>query len=106
MNASYKNNYKKLFRQTYLVFAGMLIAIPFIIDAVAGSRPHTAPFFNKILADTTPVTRKDSSILPLPAAVPAVADTNILSPDADTSGVTVDTLFVPKISKELCLAYR
>lgn len=100
MNASYKNNYKKLFRQTYLVFAGMLIAIPFIIDAVAGSRPHTAPFFNKILADTTPVTRKDSSILPLPAAVPAAADTNILSPDADTSGVTVDTLFVPKISKD------
>ena len=103
MNASYKNNYKKFFRQTYLVFAGMLIAIPFIIDAVAGSRPQVFSFFNKNLADTIqPVIRKDSSKVkrPVPVATPR-ADTNILSPDTDTSkGTTVDTLFVPKISKD------
>ncbi|NLR62108.1 LPS-assembly protein LptD, partial [Chitinophaga polysaccharea] len=55
------------------------------------------------MADTVqPVVRKDSSKVkrPVPVAAP-VADTNILSPDADTSkGTTVDTLFVPKISKD------
>ncbi|WP_145674970.1 putative LPS assembly protein LptD [Chitinophaga polysaccharea] len=55
------------------------------------------------MADTIqPVVRKDSSKVkrPVPVAVPG-ADTNILSPDADTSkGTTVDTLFVPKISKD------
>ncbi|WP_438940085.1 putative LPS assembly protein LptD, partial [Chitinophaga hostae] len=102
MNISYKNNYKKFFRHTYLVFAGMLIAIPFIIDAVAATRPHAVSFFNKSLADTTPVTRKDTGKTQRPAVTPAAAsDTNILSRDKDTSGAgTVDTLFVPKISKD------
>lgn len=109
MNASYKNNYKKLFRHTYLVLAGMFIAIPFIIDAVAGGKPHAPAFFNKNLADTTPVIRKDSTKAKLRASkdttkakLPAGAnDSTTLSPGADTSGErTVDTLFVPKISKD------
>lgn len=102
MNASYKNNYKKFFRHTYLVFAGMFIAIPFIIDAVAGSRPHATSFFNKSLADTVPVVRKDTGKIKRPAVKPAAAaDTNVLSKATDTSGpVTVDTLYVPKISKD------
>ncbi|RAK34797.1 UNVERIFIED_ORG: hypothetical protein DFS12_105124 [Chitinophaga ginsengisegetis] len=102
MNASYKNNYKKFFRHTYLVFAGMFIAIPFIIDAVAGERPQVVTFFNKSLADTTPLIRKDTGKIPKPAAVPPVtADSTQLTKGVDTSGeTTVDTLFVPKISKD------
>ncbi|SKD10232.1 hypothetical protein SAMN05660461_6136 [Chitinophaga ginsengisegetis] len=102
MNASYKNNYKKFFRHTYLVFAGMFIAIPFIIDAVACERPQVVTFFNKSLADTTPLIRKDTGKIPKPAAVPPVtADSTQLTKGVDTSGeTTVDTLFVPKISKD------
>ncbi|PSL48156.1 hypothetical protein CLV51_1021018 [Chitinophaga niastensis] len=102
MKSSYKNNYKKFFRQTYLVFAGMLIAIPFIIDAVAGTRPHTTVFFNKSLADTVPVVKKDTAKVKRPPVIPAtVADTNAVLRGTDTSGsVTVDTVFIPKVSKD------
>ncbi|MBO9728234.1 MAG: LPS-assembly protein LptD [Chitinophaga sp.] len=80
----------------------MFIAIPFIIDAVAGSRPHAISFFNKSLADTVPVVRKDTGKTKPSAVKPAAAaDTNVLSKATDTSGpVTVDTLYVPKISKD------
>ncbi|CAL1517378.1 putative LPS assembly protein LptD [Chitinophaga sp. MM2321] len=102
MNASYKNNYKNFFRQTYLVLAGVIIAVPLIIDAFAISRPHLSPIFNKTLADTIPVTRKDTGKITPPKAVPvSEADTNKLSPDTDTSTEgSVDTLFIPKISKD------
>ncbi|MBC9931861.1 putative LPS assembly protein LptD [Chitinophaga qingshengii] len=101
MSSSYKNNYKKFLRQTYLAFAGVVIAVPFIIDASGGARPHASPTFNKTLADTVPA-RKDT----VPPKVPKVtskpgADTNVVSKDQDTSKeVTVDTVFIPKVSKD------
>ena len=102
MNASYKNNYKKFFRHTYLVFAGMFIAIPFIIDAVAGGRPQVGTYFNKSLADTTAPTRKDTGKIPKPAAAPrdSADSTQFIKGVDTTGGTTVDTLFVPKISKD------
>lgn len=107
MNASYKNNYKKFFRQAYLVFAGMFFAFPFIIDAVAASRPQGNFLFNKNLADTTtPITRKDtsrpagkdSSLLKKRDSATLAGDSTSLVRNTDSSGV--DTLYIPKISKD------
>lgn len=101
MSSSYKNNYKKFLRQTYLAFAGIVIAVPFIIDASGVARPHASLTFNKTLADTVPA-RKDT-VKPKGLKVTAKpgADTNIVSKDQDTSKeVTVDTVFVPKVSKD------
>ncbi|MCW3464356.1 putative LPS assembly protein LptD [Chitinophaga nivalis] len=102
MSSSYKNNYKKFFRHTYLTFAGVVIAVPFIIDAFAGNTPHASLVFNKTLADTVPLVPKDSSKRIAPKGLPAKgADSTVLLPGADTAGlVKVDTLFVPKVSKD------
>nr|WP_295877407.1 putative LPS assembly protein LptD [uncultured Chitinophaga sp.] len=101
MSSSYKNNYKKFLRQTYLAFAGVVIAVPFIIDASGVGRPHASLTFNKTLADTVPA-RKDT-VKPKAPKVTAKpgADTNQVSKDQDTTGaVTVDTVFIPKVSKD------
>ncbi|NSL91142.1 LPS-assembly protein LptD [Chitinophaga sp. Mgbs1] len=102
MSSSYKNNYKKFLRQTYLVFAGVVIAVPFIIDASGGNRPHVSPIFNKILADTVPVVRKDSGRTRLSRDTTRPGkDSNQVFRDTDTSReVSVDTIFIPKISKD------
>ncbi|WP_143307386.1 putative LPS assembly protein LptD [Chitinophaga vietnamensis] len=109
MSSSYKNNYKKFLRQSYLAFAGVVIAVPFIIDATAGNRPHGLAGFNKNLADTVPVTRKQAPAKPPAAKTGKPADsatiskdTSIVSKDTDTTGKTVrlDTIYIPKVSKD------
>ncbi|MBV8252451.1 MAG: LPS-assembly protein LptD [Chitinophaga sp.] len=102
-------------RRTYLAIAGVTIAVPFIIDASAHIKPHAFFGFNKIFADTVP----PSSVSPKPirkgAAVPVGSkDTSIVPKHGDSSAiklpgdstlrdttiVTVDTMALPKASKD------
>ncbi|RAJ88226.1 hypothetical protein CLV59_101993 [Chitinophaga dinghuensis] len=114
MSSSYKNNYKKFLRRTYLAIAGVTIAVPFIIDATAGIKPHAFFGFNKILADTVspavgpksirkggagPVNSKDTVIVPKrgdSSAIKLPGDSTL----KDTTIVTVDSLHLPKASKD------
>ncbi|HVI49214.1 MAG TPA: putative LPS assembly protein LptD [Chitinophaga sp.] len=54
------------------------------------------------MADTAPAPRKDTGKpRTKPVPTPAATDTNVLSKGTDTTGeVTVDTIYVPKISKD------
>ncbi len=112
MSSSYKNNYKKFLRQTYLAFAGIVIAVPFIIDASAGNLPHGFFGFNKFFADTVAPAKKADTIKPV---VPSRPKDTLIAPKTgdsaalilpgdstlrDTTIVTVDSLSLPKASKD------
>ncbi|SFO55817.1 hypothetical protein SAMN05428949_5743 [Chitinophaga sp. YR627] len=105
MHLNYKNNYKKFLRQIYLTFAGILIVIPFIINAVATPAPNAGGRFNKSFTDT----------VPKPVTQPAVPDTNKLpkkaapviteEPKVNEEGFPeentgTDSLDLPKVSKD------
>lgn len=107
MHLNHKNNYKKFLRQIYLVFAGILIAIPFIITAVATPAPDTYGSFNKsftdgVPKDTVPVPktdtssrRKDTTLRPVTAPEEV---TDSIPVSTDYTGT--DSMFVPKLSKD------
>jgi hypothetical protein len=107
MHPNYKNNYKKFLRQIYLIFTGIIIVIPFIINAVATPAPNLNGRFNKSFtdlqpADTVPVKPDDSTKLPevaLPAS-PGDSITGIDTTLIGTDSTGVDSFFVPKLSKD------
>ncbi|MBW8684818.1 putative LPS assembly protein LptD [Chitinophaga rhizophila] len=106
MHLNHKNNYKKFLRQIYLTFAGILIVIPFIINAVATPAPNAGVRFNKSFTDTVPTdtTRRpgDTSVIPavkdipVPSLQPELPDSLPESPDLTGT----DTMYVPKVSKD------
>ncbi|NIG57739.1 putative LPS assembly protein LptD [Chitinophaga sp. Cy-1792] len=114
MSSSYKNNYKKFLRQTYLVIAGVIIAVPFIIDATAGIKPHAFFGFNKIFADTVPPKSKNAGPIKPVTAPLTLKDTAIVPKSGDSGAIklagdstfrdstriTVDTFKLPVASKD------
>lgn len=107
MHLNHKNNYKKFLRRIYLVFAGILIVIPFIINAVATPAPDAYERFNKSFTDGVP---KDTVPIPVPDTSSGRKDTTI-RPVTDTGAVVdsipvsteytgTDSMFVPKLSKD------
>jgi len=96
MHLNHKNNYKKFLRPIYLLFAGILIVVPFIIDAVATPAPHLPAYFNKSFTDTVPIV-KDTALLLKKDAISVKKDTSLPVP-ADSTGV--DSLNMPKLSKD------
>jgi hypothetical protein len=107
MHLNHKNNYKKFLRQIYLVFTGILIVIPFIINAVATPAPDAYGSFNKSFTDVVP---KDTVPIPIPDTSSGRKDTTI-RPVTDTEAVVdsfpvstdytgTDSMFVPKLSKD------
>ncbi len=82
MSSSYKNNYKKFFRQLYLLIIGILIVFPFIIDAFAGTAPQNVTYFNKSFTDILPIPRD---------TVPLPKDTNRKKTDTLLPGKIIDS---------------
>lgn len=106
MHLNHKNNYKKFLRQIYLLFAGIIIVIPFIINAVASPTPDGSFLFNKSFTDTVPIGKvPDSSkvntikdtLKPVKADLPP---TDSIPAYTDSTGT--DSLHVngPKLSKD------
>lgn len=108
MSPQHKNNYKKFLRPVYLLSAGILIAFPVIIDAIAAPAMHPLHLFNKSFTDTVKPAAKDTTprlkdIKPLKTlrsdTLPDIgADTSQAA--SDTSGVTVDSVHMYQVSKD------
>src|ERR1043165_5354747 len=102
MIPDYKNNYKKFFRQ-YLFVAGAVFAFILIIDAFAWAGPHRNVNFNKSFTDTVP---GKSDTVPLSRTrikdtTRAGRDTTPRLTDSTATDTTVvDTLYMPKLSKD------
>ncbi|SFE88335.1 hypothetical protein SAMN05518672_111157 [Chitinophaga sp. CF118] len=103
MHLNYKNNYKKFLRLIYLVFAGIIIVVPFIIDAIATPAPHLPDYFNKSFTDTVPIAKdtvlfrkKDAISVKKDTSVPSITDS--MHAVTDTTGI--DSLDMPKLSKD------
>jgi len=102
MIPDYKNNYKKFFRQ-YLFVAGAVFAFILIIDAFAWAGPHRTVNFNKSFTDTVP---GKSTTVPLSRT--RIKDTTRagrdtlpqLTDSTATDTTVVDTLYMPKLSKD------
>lgn len=103
MYLNHKINYKKFLRLIYLLFAGMIIVVPFIIDAIATPVPHLTEIFNKSFTDTVPIV-KDTSLLRKKDAISVKKDTSLPvmadSTMAFTDTTGVDSLDMPKLSKD------
>jgi hypothetical protein len=106
MSSSYKNNYKKFFRQLYLLIIGILIVFPFILDAIAGTVPQNVTYFNKSFTDTQPIPRdtlpipKDTTRKKIDSLFPGKKIDSVKTV-ADTGYVTtVDSIYLPKLSKD------
>jgi hypothetical protein len=123
MYPQHKNSYKKLFRQIYLLFAGILIVIPFILSAIAHPNLQHSYLFNKSFTDTVPVTKDrtlqqrksilrvkpDTSKNQLDSLQKKAADSlsgktpdsipEVVTPEEGDS-TTVDSLFIPHVSKD------
>lgn len=110
MHLKHKNSYKKLFRQIYLLFAGIIIAVPFILSAIATPGPHLPLRFNKSFTDTVPVV-KDTSLQQRKNILPAkpdsskritdsIPETPAESLEEDTDSTEVDSMYMPKLSKD------
>ncbi len=107
MHLNHKNNYKKFLRQIYLVFAGILIVVPFIINAVATPTPDTYEIFNKsftdrVPKDTVPIVVPDTSSGRKDTTIRPVTDSNAVedSIPVSTDYTGTDSMFVPKLSKD------
>lgn len=107
MHLNHKNNYKKFLRQIYLRFTGILIVIPLIINAVATPGPDIKDRFNKsftdnLSTDTVPVNPNDSAKLRNIAPAPPSGDSDLIvdSIPIGTDSTGVDSMFVPKLSKD------
>lgn len=96
MHLNHKNNYKKFLRPIYLLFAGILIVVPFIIDAVATPAPHLPAYFNKSFTDTVPIV-KDTALLLKKDAISVKKDTSL---PVRTDSTAVDSMDMPKLSKD------
>jgi hypothetical protein len=105
MHLNHKNNYKKFLRQIYLLFVGILIVIPFIINAVATPAPNAGGRFNKSFTDTIPAdtgrkpgdTPRIQELKPPPVAA---EEPLVDSFPVSTDSTGTDSLFVPKVSKD------
>lgn len=107
MHLNHKNNYKKFLRRIYLVFAGILIVVPFIINAVATPAPDAYESFNKsftdgVPKDTVPIPVRDTSSGRKDTTIRPVTDSNTVvdSIPVSTDYTGTDSMFVPKLSKD------
>ncbi|WP_146217621.1 putative LPS assembly protein LptD [Chitinophaga sp. S165] len=94
-------------RRIYLVFAGILIVVPFIINAVATPAPDTYESFNKsftdgVPKDTVPIAVPDTSSGRKDTTIRPVTDSNAVedSIPVSTDYTGTDSMFVPKLSKD------
>jgi hypothetical protein len=103
MHLNHKNTYKKFLRLLYLLIAGIIIVIPFILDTIASPAPHISQYFNRSFTDTVPIIKdtelslkKDAISVKKDTSKPARIDT--LGVQTDSTGV--DSLDMPKLSKD------
>jgi hypothetical protein len=109
MHLNHKNNYKNFLRRIYLLFAGIIIVIPFIIRAVAIPAPDFSGRFDKDFTDVVPIPkdtvpavknkpvnlRKDS-ISPVKRDSISLKDSISVTRDS----TRIDTVNAPKLSKD------
>lgn len=102
MHPSYKNNYKKFLRQIYLVFGGILIAVPVIFTSLASPRSNLT-VSSIVFADTVPK-GTDTTIPAIKTPEQAKTDTQpparIDTIGSSTDSTGIDSLHGPKLSKD------